>query len=194
MAPETAPWTTDRSRERRKIDGHTAICVESGLSKGENETKIPNEGLVSVVRSLQGEPSGVPETFRILVVDDHPDVRLLVRIALRSDPTLHLDEADGGLAALAKIEERCPNLVILDLMMPDMDGFEVCRWVRSRPESSAVPILMLTALSDPRSRTQGVLAGASDFVVKPFRNEDLRSRVRTLLEHTEAAPTSIDRP
>lgn len=130
------------------------------------------------------------ESSRILVVDDNPDVRLLVRIALRSDPTMIVDEADGGCAAIAKIEEHCPDLLILDLMMPDMDGFEVCRRVRANPASARLPVVLLTALADAKSRSDGFLAGADEFIVKPFRNADLRTCVRTLLQRprTESAP------
>ena len=126
---------------------------------------------------------------RILVVDDNPDVRLIVRIALRSNPALSVDEASGGFEAIAKIEEHCPDLVLLDLMMPDMDGFEVCRRVRARAQSARVPILMLTALADAKSRNQGFLAGADDYLVKPFRSAELRAHVQGLL--LRAAPARL---
>jgi type IV pilus assembly protein PilB len=125
------------------------------------------------------------EKARILVVDDYADVRMLVRAALQSGGNeMLVEEAESGASALARIEEDKPHLVILDLMMPDMDGYEVCRRLRSNLKTAFIPILMLTALADTKSKSLGFLAGTDDYLVKPFENAELRSRVGWLLQRS----------
>jgi type II secretory ATPase GspE/PulE/Tfp pilus assembly ATPase PilB-like protein len=130
-------------------------------------------------------PGGSSETPRILVVDDYADVRLLLRVALQAgENAVTVQEAESGAEALAMIEKEKPHLVILDLMMPGMDGYEVCRRLRSDLATAFIPILMLTALSDPKSKSLGFLAGTDDYLVKPFENAELRARVTWLLQRS----------
>ena len=110
-------------------------------------------------------------------------MRLLVRVALESgDDGVVVREAEAGAEALEMIEREKPHLVILDLMMPGMDGYEVCRQLRSNLKTAFIPILMLTALADGKSKSLGFLAGTDDYLVKPFENTELRARVRWLLQ------------
>jgi type IV pilus assembly protein PilB len=127
---------------------------------------------------------GVREKPRILIVDDHAEVRMLVRTALERGEEAIVDEAASGAEALALVEERPPHLVVLDLMMPGMDGYEVCRRLRSDLKTAFIPILMLTALGDRESKSLGFLAGTDDYLVKPFENAELRSRVKWLLQRS----------
>ncbi|MBI2963225.1 MAG: Flp pilus assembly complex ATPase component TadA, partial [Deltaproteobacteria bacterium] len=127
---------------------------------------------------------GVREKPRILIVDDYADVRMLVRTALQAGGDVIVDEAENGAAALAAVEKEHPHLVVLDLMMPGMDGFEVCRQLRSNLKTAFIPILMLTALADTKSKSLGFLAGTDDYLVKPFDNAELRSRVSWLLQRS----------
>jgi len=129
-----------------------------------------------------GAGAAVAEKPRILIVDDYADVRMLVRVALQGGgEPMDIYEAEGGTEALAIVEKERPHLVILDLMMPTMDGFEVCRRLRANLKTAFIPILMLTALADTQSKSLGFLAGTDDYLVKPFENAELRSRVGWLL-------------
>jgi len=129
------------------------------------------------------QAAGLVERPRILVVDDYADVRLLVRAALEAgDDGFVVQQAENGAEALEMVERERPHLVILDLMMPGTDGYEVCRQLRSNLKTAFIPILMLTALADGKSKSLGFLAGTDDYLVKPFENTELRTRVRWLLE------------
>jgi two-component system KDP operon response regulator KdpE len=114
---------------------------------------------------------------RILVVDDEPRYRYLLRVNLEARG-YEVWTATRGAEALELLETREPDLVILDLRLPDIDGFEVCRAIRA---ASTVPVLMLTALTDHADRVRGLDVGADDYVPKPFNVEELLARVRALL-------------
>src|SRR4030081_1861494 len=116
----------------------------------------------------------------VLSVDDDPADRALLRKLI---PRLGYAtiEAKDGLQALEMINERHPDLVLLDVMIPGLDGFEVCRRVRSQPELAGLPILLLTALDQVEDLAAGLEAGANDFLAKPFNEVELTARVRSLL-------------
>ena len=120
---------------------------------------------------------------RILVVDDHEDIRRIVTWSLRKEfGEVELDEATNGMEALEKVREHTPDLIVLDVMMPGLDGMEVCRRIRSDPAWQRIPILMLTGKSDQESREAGFRVGTDDWIVKPFRRQDFCARARRLLE------------
>jgi two-component system phosphate regulon response regulator PhoB len=123
---------------------------------------------------------------RILVVDDEPDILDLVRLAL-SDAGFAVETAQSGQQALESLRRTAPDLAILDLMLPDMSGTEVCRFIRSRPELSDVLVLMLTARSEEVDRVVGFELGADDYVTKPFSPRELVLRVRALLRRRAGA-------
>ena len=126
-------------------------------------------------------PSPVgPLLPRILIVDDLPVNRRLL-VELLDSNKYDLVEAAGGREALALAAEKPPDLVLLDVMMPGMDGFEVCRRLRADPTLREVPIVMLTALDDQASRIAGLEAGADDFSTKPFHRLELIARVRGIM-------------
>jgi type IV pilus assembly protein PilB len=125
---------------------------------------------------------GTADPARILVVDDGADNRRLVRAILQREAIPYeIEEATNGAEALAKIEEKRPSLVILDLMMPEMDGYEVCRHLRSNLRTALIPVLMMTAQAGEESRKLGYEAGTDDYVTKPFEPDELCTRVRWLL-------------
>jgi DNA-binding response OmpR family regulator len=118
-------------------------------------------------------------TPTILIVDDTPAGRdTLEELLISQDYQLAF--ASNGPEALTKAAELTPDLILLDVMMPGMDGFEVCRRLRADTHLAEVPVVMVTALDDRDSRLQGLEAGADDFVSKPFDRAELRARVRTI--------------
>jgi len=123
---------------------------------------------------------------RILVVDDDPMVATTVQRVLRPEG-YEVEVALGGAQALEQARAQRPDLVVLDLMMPGIDGLEVCRQLRA---SGDLPILMLTARSGTADRVKGLDTGADDYLVKPFAYAELLARVRALLRRTPP-PSSI---
>jgi DNA-binding response OmpR family regulator len=125
----------------------------------------------------------------ILVVDDEPIVRDVVAQYLRRDG-FETVEAAGGETARVLLERDAPDLVILDLMLPGTDGFELCRWIRSRSE---LPVIMLTARGEEADRIVGLELGADDYVTKPFSPRELVARVRTVLRRAALPEPKTER-
>jgi len=137
----------------------------------------------------------------ILVVDDELSARLTVEAILEGQD-YQLEMAIDGQDALKKAEALTPDVILLDLMLPGMDGFEVCQRMRATPTLAEVPILMLTALEDRRSLLRGIEAGADDFLTKPVNRQELIARLhtitrlnryRTLLEQRESLRQMAER-
>lgn len=112
----------------------------------------------------------------VLVVDDEEPNRTLLRDPLEAQG-YEVAEAENGQQALDSITERAPDVILLDVMMPLMDGFELCRRLKTNEETAAIPILMVTALSDRKERLMGIKAGANDFLNKPVDIQDVTLRV-----------------
>jgi signal transduction histidine kinase/DNA-binding response OmpR family regulator/streptogramin lyase len=137
---------------------------------------------LELARAPAPGPAATVEDTRphILVVEDSADLRILLFAAL--EPNYRCSEATDGQAGIATALEAVPDLVISDVMMPGADGFEVTRTLKQDPRTSHVPVILLTALGDRASRLQGLEEHADDYLVKPFDAEELRLRVRNLLE------------
>ena len=123
---------------------------------------------------------------RNLVVDAEPDLQELVRVNL-TQAGFEVDTADTGRQALERARRSPPDLLILDLMLPDLSGTEVCRHLRADPALSEVPIIMLTARADEVDRVVGLEIGADDYVTKPFSPRELTLRVRAVLRRRQPA-------
>ena len=125
---------------------------------------------------------------RILIVEDEEDLTLLLRYNLEAagyevETVARGDEAD------LRFKERTPDLVILDWMLPGLSGIEICRRLRARPDTKALPIIMLTARGEESERVRGLSTGADDYIVKPFSLPELTARVSALLRR--AAPERV---
>lgn len=121
----------------------------------------------------------------ILVIDDDEKITSMLRRGLAFEG-YDVHTAFNGAEGLSKVMAADPDLIILDVMMPQMDGFEVCR--RLREGGSTVPVLMLTAKDEVENRVKGLDTGADDYLVKPFALEELLARVRALLRRKESKP------
>jgi len=124
---------------------------------------------------------------RVLIVEDEPDIRDLVVHHLKREG-YQVSAAASGEEALRQVQAAPPDLVLLDLMMPAMDGLEVCRRLRQDPATAMLPIVMLTAKGDEVDRVLGLEIGADDYIVKPFSPKELLARVRALLRRSRPAP------
>ncbi|GMX61793.1 envelope stress response regulator transcription factor HitR [Paenibacillus elgii] len=124
---------------------------------------------------------------KILVVDDDPHIRRLVKMIMRGEGFEVLEAADGA-RAMRALEATKADLVILDIMMPGMDGWELCRELR---EHYDLPLLMLTALGDTEQKVKGFDLGTDDYLVKPFESRELVARVKALLKRYRIAASQI---
>jgi len=127
-------------------------------------------------------------TTHILIIEDDDLVSRTVERSLKSDE-YKISLADNGLEGLKFARRHSPDLVILDVMMPEMDGYEVCRKMRADSHLSEIPILFLTAKIKEEDRVNGFLAGADDYLTKPFNIDELHLRVRAILRRTSQRTT-----
>jgi two-component system phosphate regulon response regulator PhoB len=129
---------------------------------------------------------------KILIVEDDPDIRELLRFNLeKAGYNLYL--AEDGEKALALARKHAPDLILLDLMLPGVDGLEVCRTLKRDPDTEPVPIIMITAKGEEMDRVVGLELGADDYIVKPFSIREVLLRIRKLMDRQEkrTAPTVL---
>jgi DNA-binding response OmpR family regulator len=121
-------------------------------------------------------------SYRVLIVDDDEDARVLLARALaRSALPLEVATAGDGRQALDQVAVLPPHIVISDVMMPRVNGFELCSALRANPTTAAIPVIMVTALEDDRDRQHGFAVGADDYLTKPFNWGVLSERVAELI-------------
>ena len=126
----------------------------------------------------------------ILIIDDDTAILELIKVNLELLGHEAITASDG-VRGFALARQELPDLIILDVMMPDVDGFTVASRIRNNPSTKDIPILMLTALSMIQDKTKGFDAGVDDYLVKPFELEELKLRVRALLRRVNAIPESL---
>jgi len=134
---------------------------------------------------------GATTRTQVLVVDDEQDIAGLIKHSLEKGGDIDVDIVGTGDEALKAVNERTPDLIVLDLNLPVLSGLEVCRILRARPHSAHVPIIMLTAMTSESDRVAGFEVGADDYVTKPFSVRELAARVRAVLRrHSGEAPAA----
>jgi CheY-like chemotaxis protein len=116
----------------------------------------------------------------VLVVDDEPMTRTLLQLML-APADYEVYEAGDGFEALDRIEENMPDIFVLDVMMPNMDGLALCRILRKRDDTEKIPIILLSAKTTPESIQEGLLAGANRYLTKPVSRKDLLESLKELL-------------
>ena len=129
---------------------------------------------------------------RVLIVEDEPDIAGLLAFHLEREG-YQVHRSRSGVDALQQVRARRPDLMLLDLMLPGMDGLEVCRRLRQEPVTASLPIVMLTAKGEEVDRVLGLELGADDYIVKPFSPKEVVARVRAVLRRSQAAggPTPL---
>jgi DNA-binding response OmpR family regulator len=134
---------------------------------------------------LQPHRMNMKMSHSVLIVDDEPMARMLLRLMLVR-AGYEVQEAADGYEALAKLQEQTPSLIILDVMMPGIDGFKVCQNIRQQPETVNTPVIMLSAKSDINSVNKGLVSGATKYLTKPVSPESLTRYVKELLTESNS--------
>jgi adenylate cyclase len=151
--------------------------IASASERSTIHNSLENKFMPSQIGNIKPMSAGTPRAAGfVLVVDDEEQNRTLLRDPLEARG-YEIAEAENGAQALQKIAERPPDVILLDLMMPKLDGFEVCRRLRKDAKTAHIPILMITALSERKERLLGIEAGANDFLNKPVDIQDVILRV-----------------
>lgn len=127
---------------------------------------------------------------KILVIEDEQSINELIKINLELSG-YKVIQAHDGVTGFALAKQELPSLIVLDVMMPDVDGFTVAQRIRQNPQTKDIPILMLTALSQLKDKVKGFDIGVDDYLSKPFEMEELKVRIRALLKRTNQIPESI---
>jgi DNA-binding response OmpR family regulator len=138
--------------------------------------------------------AGLQDVTRILVVEDDRDIAELV-VRYLSKAGFAVETRSSGREALSAVNQRPPDLLVLDLMLPHLDGIEICRAIRGNEKTAGLPIIMLTARGEESERIVGLELGADDYIAKPFSPSELVARVRALLRRAQRpAPVSANEP
>jgi DNA-binding response OmpR family regulator len=131
---------------------------------------------------------------RILVIEDDPDIALSLRLKLEREGGFEVETVEDGAAGLRMAVDRPPDLILLDVNLPGMDGFEICRHLRKDSATAATPVIMLTARIGESDRVAGLDLGADDYITKPFSPKEALARIRAVLRRSErpdAAPEAF---
>ncbi len=128
----------------------------------------------------------------IFIVDDEPDILKLIEINLKL-AGFEFESFETPSSFLERLKIKIPDLIVLDIMLPEIDGFELCKMIRVSEKYKNIPIIMLTARSDVLDRVLGLEFGADDYMVKPFSPRELMARIKSVLRRTEANKTNQER-
>jgi two-component system response regulator MprA len=170
------------------IPKQSPVQNESGTLNGDVDMLVPEAWWGKMPESTIEPARHAPKTQRILVVDDEPSISGFIRRGLIFEGYA-VETVDEGREALNRLRDHPPDLLVLDLMLPGVDGIEICRRVRAAEQADslpALPIIMLTARDSVGDRVLGLEVGADDYLVKPFAFEELLARVRALLRRVRA--------
>jgi two-component system, OmpR family, response regulator MprA len=130
-----------------------------------------------------------PQLLKVLVVDDEENIIEFIRLGLRYEG-FQVESASDGEQGITAAQRINPDLVILDIMLPGIDGLEVCRRLRANPTTRDIPVLMLTAKDEVRDRITGLRTGADDYLTKPFDFDELLERIRAILRRSHPKSSS----
>jgi two-component system sensor histidine kinase/response regulator len=128
---------------------------------------------------------------KVLVVDDEENARYILNLKLTMKKSFLVEEAENGKVALEKVSKNKPDIIILDVMMPEMDGYETCRLLKANPETDDIPIIFLTAKTRTTDIIQGIRVGVDDYIMKPYDFDDLYARMLKILDSTKTIKRRI---
>lgn len=158
-------------------------------STADEEFPGPGDEIIDI--ESRGEKEKDPDNIIVLVVEDNPDMRLYIKDSLQ--PKYQVIEAVNGKDGLKKAEESIPDLIVSDVLMPEMDGFELCEKLKSGIHTSHIPVILLTAKAAREDQLRGLELGADDYITKPFSTEVLNARIKNLVELRRHLQMSMNR-
>ncbi len=126
----------------------------------------------------------------VLLVEDHPSLRRSLRKSLKQMGFDTLEAADGN-SAIHQLTECAPDLVCLELVLPESNGYELCEFIRQSPQHQKVPVLMMSGRGYPEDRAHAAEAGANGFLTKPFSEQEFRARIRSLIDAANEGMTDL---
>jgi signal transduction histidine kinase len=176
---EEAPALSAEEKKRPVISTPTAVEPEEWLTKLYRRAEL-FPALTPLSDTLPVDNYRSSQKPKLLLADDEPDMLKFLKSQLHKH--YEVIEATDGLQALAKVKQFLPDLVLLDMMMPEKDGIEVCRELKGTISTQSIPVIMLTARADDETKLSALSAGASDFLTKPFSTAELYVRVKNLVE------------
>jgi DNA-binding response OmpR family regulator len=166
----------------------------AGKTVGDNDGGLfsalvlsPGADFVYNMAVMVAEKIRIPKTYRIAVVEDEPDIAQLVSTHLQKEGFKVEGYPDAG-SFLKSLSKHGPDLILLDLMLPDADGLEICKLMKKREEWQTIPVIILTAKSEETDKILGLELGADDYVTKPFSLKELTARIRAVLRRPTAEP------
>ncbi|GAK50528.1 type IV pilus assembly protein PilB [Candidatus Moduliflexus flocculans] len=193
VAPEPAPTTLTCPQCHATLQPAWLICPMCGWLKREKPAKpeVTDFAELEEVTEVESQPQPVTSSQvdipkwkeRIVIAEDDPDASMMIKFFLQRQG-YHVILANDGEEALEKIREERPDVVILDINMPKLDGFGVCKAMRAKVETMFTPVIMLTALSSIESKIQGLSLGADDYITKPFHPGELGARIEAILRRS----------
>ena len=163
------------------------LPVKAEVTAGAIITDAAEEMIINTAHDEEPEKAEMNGKGRkkpvVLVIDDNDDIRFYIKDNLRADYTVY--EANNGKEGWQKARQLQPDLVVSDIMMPEMNGIELCNLIRQDPHTSHIPVILLTARTEEEQKLEGYESGANDYITKPFSFEMLQSRIRNLLAQQE---------
>ena len=167
-----------------KLDDNDRKIVEMLQKEATISYGAIAEQLTITESEVEGRIRRLSDTrTKILIVDDELDTLLPLKRALEMED-FNVIEAQDGVEALEKVRSEIPDLVLLDLMLPRINGFEVCQRLKQDEATSSIPIIMLTAKGETSDKIEGIEIGADDYVTKPFNLDELKARIKAVLRRT----------
>ena len=170
-------------KQHLKNDENVCFIEPETIAEDPNKAMITAEDKrqQEIANSITAKPIDNPETkYKLLVVEDHADIRLYLRVLFSA--TYNIIMAENGEEGVRMARKEIPDLVITDVMMPVMNGFECCRILKEDLKTCHIPIILLTALTDDENIVKGIELGADDYILKPFNPEILRTKVKRLIK------------
>ena len=173
------------TRVMRAFDECSSLCETSKTQANEasNQTASPKDdkanNQIENAKDKNSQPEDKSYDFHALVVDDSAAIRKQLEIELR-ETTISADYANCGKEALEKINNKQYDLIFLDIIMPDIDGYEVCKQLRKKPNYKKTPVIMLSGKTGPLDEVNGILAGASTYLLKPVQHADFQKTLQRI--------------